>query len=294
LGVDLVEFKTCTYDCIYCQLGRTTNRTVKRTEYVPLECVVNEVASKLNVRPLPDYVTLSGSGEPTLHSRLGELIAAIKKISTIPVAVLTNGSLLRDRHVRKGLLQADLVIPSLDAGNDRLFQYVNRPHPRIRFAEMLEGLVEFRREFPKPIWLEVFILSGVTTVDSEVSKIVQAVERILPDRVQLNTVTRPPAESYAMPASREVLERIARRFPVETEVIGGYHGALDHPSSRVTADGLLALLKRRPCTLLDLADGLGVHPNEVLKEIGCLLEGQLVRAEVLNGTTFYRSAESGV
>jgi len=291
LGVDLVEFKTCTYDCIYCQLGRTTNKTVKRAEYVPLERVVNEVAGKLNVRPLPDYITLSGSGEPTLHGRLGELISAVKKISTIPVAVLTNGSLLWDRQVRKGLSQADLVIPSLDAGTDRTFQYVNRPHPRIRFAEMVDGLVEFRREFAKPIWLEVFILSGVTTLDSEVNEMVQAVERILPDRVQLNTVNRPPTEPYAMPASREMLERIARRFPVETEVIGGYHGAEDHPSTRATSDGLLALLRRRPCSLPDLANGLGVHPNEIMKVMGPLLESRCVDAKVLNGTTFYRSTE---
>ncbi len=291
LGVDLVEFKTCTYDCIYCQLGRTTNKTVKRAEYVPLERVVNEVAGKLNVRPLPDYITLSGSGEPTLHGRLGELISAVKKISTIPVAVLTNGSLLWDRQVRKGLSQADLVIPSLDAGTDRTFQYVNRPHPRIRFAEMVDGLVEFRREFAKPIWLEVFILSGVTTIDSEVNEMVQAVERILPDRVQLNTVNRPPTEPYAMPASREMLERIARRFPVETEVIGGYHGAEDHPSTRATSDGLLALLRRRPCSLPDLANGLGVHPNEIMKVMGPLLESRCVDAKVLNGTTFYRSTE---
>jgi len=291
LGVDLVEFKTCTYDCIYCQLGRTTNKTVKRADYVPFEGVLSEVTAKLNLRPLPDYITLSGSGEPTLYGRLGELIAAIKKLSSIPIAVLTNGSLLGDPLVRKGLLQADLVIPSLDAGSDRIFQYVNRPHPRIRFADMLDGLVQFRREFAKSIWLEVFILSGVTTVDAEIDRIVEAVGRIRPDRVQLNTVSRPPAEPYAMPASRERLDHIATRFPVQTEVIKDYGAKATEPSSRLTTNALLDLLRRRPCSLLDLVNGLGMHPNQIMKEMGPLLESRCVEVRVLCGTTFYRSVE---
>jgi len=288
LGVDLVEYKTCTYDCIYCQLGRTLNKTVRRSACVALEPVLGEITRRLAVRPQPDYITLSGSGEPTLYARIGELIDAIKKISTVPVAVLTNGSLLGDPRVREDLWHADLVVPSLDAGDDRMFQYVNRPHPRIKFADMLAGLVAFRREFAKPIWLEVFILGGVTTVDAEVDKIAEAAGRIQPDRVQLNTVSRPPAESYAMPASREQLERIAKRFPVQTEVIGEGRTQVNDRSSRVVTDALLDLLRRRPCSLPDLANGLGVHPSEVSKEIQRLLDQHLVRAEILNGCTFYK------
>ncbi|MGD2175646.1 MAG: radical SAM protein, partial [Candidatus Brocadiaceae bacterium] len=144
LGIDLVPFKTCSYDCIYCQLGRTTLKTTERREWVPLDLVLEEVEEKLNSEP--DYITLSGSGEPTLFSRLGELIGHIKNITDIPVAVLTNGSLLWRKTVRDNLQEADLVIPSLDAGNESMFRYVNRPAPQLSFYEVAEGLITFRRE----------------------------------------------------------------------------------------------------------------------------------------------------
>ncbi|MBN2512679.1 MAG: radical SAM protein, partial [Sedimentisphaerales bacterium] len=138
LGVDLVPFKTCSYDCIYCQLGRTTNKTLERKEWLPLAEITDQLKQKLYLKP--DYITLSGSGEPTLFSRCRDLIGKIKESTDVPVAVLTNGSLLWMPEVRESLLEADLVIPSLDAGSERLFQYVNRPHPDISFDKMLEGL----------------------------------------------------------------------------------------------------------------------------------------------------------
>ena len=143
----MVPFKTCSYDCVYCQLGRTTNRTIERKEYVPLGDVLEELDRRLAEGPAPDYVTLSGSGEPTLYSRLGELIAGIKERTDRPVAVLTNGSLLWDADVQEALLEADLVIPSLDAGDDAIFQWVNRPHPAVSFERMVAGLETFCRRF---------------------------------------------------------------------------------------------------------------------------------------------------
>ncbi|GAG90670.1 unnamed protein product, partial [marine sediment metagenome] len=154
LGIDLVPFKTCTYDCIYCQLGRTTNKTLARKDWAPINRVIKQLSSKLDSKP--DYITLSGSGEPTLFSRLEELISKIKNITDIPVAVLTNGSLLWLPEVRNALKAADMVVPSLDAGSSQIFQYVNRPHRDITFSRMLEGLVKFRNEYNGKYWLEVF------------------------------------------------------------------------------------------------------------------------------------------
>jgi wyosine [tRNA(Phe)-imidazoG37] synthetase (radical SAM superfamily) len=162
LGVDLVPFKTCTYDCIYCQLGRTTEKTNLLKEYAPIERILAELKKKLALGPRPDYVTLSGSGEPTLHCRIGELIHQIKRVTPIPLAVLTNGSLLWSRCVQDALMEADLVLPSLDAGDERLFRYVNRPDELIQFETMVQGLREFNARFKKPVWLEVFLLAGVT------------------------------------------------------------------------------------------------------------------------------------
>lgn len=212
LGVDLVPFKTCSYDCIFCQLGRTTRKTLERKEYVPVKDVLSELRSSLSEGSLPDYVTLSGSGEPTLHSRLEELIVGIKNLTGIPLAVLTNGSLLFDPEVRHSLDRADVVIPSLDVGDDRLFQHVNRPHPDLSFSSLVEGLRSFRRDFSRQIWLEVFLIAGVTDIQAEAEKIASLVRETFPDRIHLNTVERPPAESCALPVPKNTLERLAALF----------------------------------------------------------------------------------
>ena len=189
LGVDLTPFKTCSYDCIYCQLGRTTRRRSTK-EWIPLDRIVAQLPERLTSQP--DYITLSGSGEPTLYSRVGELIARIKTLTDVPVAVLTNGSLLWQEALRGQLFQADLVVPSLDAGSEAMFQAVNRPHEQISFGQMVDGLVAFRQEFKGAYWLEVMVVGGYTATVEEIGKLAVCVDRIRPDRVQLNTVTRPP------------------------------------------------------------------------------------------------------
>ena len=149
LGVDIVPFKVCTYDCIYCQLGRTTQKTLDRAVLVPINQVVQELEGVLGRVPRPDYVTVSGSGEPTLHAELGRLTAQIKKITDVPLAIITNGSLLFRAEVREACRTADLVVPSLDAGDESAFQYVNRPHPSLSFEQVVQGLIQFREEYDK-------------------------------------------------------------------------------------------------------------------------------------------------
>lgn len=223
LGIDLVPFKTCSYDCIYCQLGRTTNKTTDLLEYVPVDGVLAELAEKLQAGPTPDFIGLAGSGEPTLHARLGEIIAGIKGLTRVPVAVLTNGSLLWKPEVRAGLARAELVLPSLDAGSQPSFEQVNRPHADVSFARMVEGLLAFSQEFRGEIWLEVFILAGLTDRPNEIGRIAAIVEQLRPARIQLNTVSRPPAETTALAASRAVLESLCGLFASPCEVIADYH-----------------------------------------------------------------------
>lgn len=265
LGVDLVPFKTCTYDCVYCQLGRTTHKTIERREWVPLDDVVAAVREALPTQP--DYITLSGSGEPTLYSRIGELIERIHGLTDIPVAVLTNGSLLWDAEVRAQVATADLVVPSLDAGDESLFRAVNRPHTRLSFAQMLHGLVNFRDEYPGPIWLEVFILGGYTAIPAEARRIAEHARAIRPERVQLNTVTRPPAEEFAVAVDRPRLEEIAAAFDPPAEVVADYRGVHALPEFGATRQAVIDLLARRPCSLDDIVAGLGAHRNEVLKYV---------------------------
>jgi wyosine [tRNA(Phe)-imidazoG37] synthetase (radical SAM superfamily) len=231
--------------------GHTTHKTIERKEYAPIIDVLDEVERKLAAGPPPDYITLSGSGEPTLNSRIGDLIRGIKSLTHIPVAVLTNGSLLWEREVSEALMAADLVIPSLDAGDERMFRYVNRPHGKLAFDTMVAGLAEFTQLFAGPVWLEVFLLAGVTGIADEVEKIAGLAERIRPARIQLNTVSRPPAEEFAMAVPRDLLERFKTRFPGTAEVICEREaGEAPASSAQETTDAdIMALLRRRPCTV---------------------------------------------
>jgi len=283
LGVDLVPFKTCTYDCIYCQLGRTTHKTVERREWVPLAQVVAELQERLASRP--DYVTLSGSGEPTLYSRVGDLIDRIRSLTHIPLAVLTNGSLLWQEDVRRQLMDAHLVMPSLDAGDRSMFNAVNRPHADIAFEQVLEGLIAFRDEYRGQYWLEVFLLGGHTAVLADARKIAECVGRIKPDRVLLNTVTRPPAEDYAAAVPRRHLRELAALFDPAAEVIADFRGVHVEEGFVATRQAVLQLLQRRPCSADDIAQGLGIHRNEAAKHVQELLARGLVdRVSSAQGT----------
>jgi len=290
LGVDLVPFKTCTYDCIYCQLGRTTCKTIERECYVPVDDVLSELSEKLRQELKPDYVTLSGSGEPTLHKDIGRVIEEVKRMTTVPVAVLTNGSLLWQEEVRHSLLEADVVIPSLDAGDETLFRYVNRPHTDLSFDRVVEGLRMFRRKFKEQIWLEVLLLGGVTGIQAEVEKIARLAEEISPDKVQLNTVTRPPAEDFALPVFMDHMHQLVNAFRVRAEVLADFHEAGPLSTGEVEDEDILGLLRRRPCTVRDIAHGSGLHPSEVAKRIGVLTTGGDVLAKRKDGEVFYSAS----
>ncbi|MHB8772906.1 MAG: radical SAM protein [Syntrophales bacterium] len=290
LGVDLVPFKTCTYDCIYCQLGRTTDKTTERKVCAAPEAICSELERKLFCGPPPDYISLAGSGEPTLNTGIGELIVKIKGMTNIPVAVITNGSLLWRDDVRAALMAADLVLPSLDAGDEDMFRYVNRPHPDISFERMSTGLSDFVRLYPGPVWLEVFLLAGVTAIPGEIEKIDVLLRKIRPERVQLNTVTRPPTEEFAGAVSEERMDVLKELFSGRVEVIrrhtpGEFRAA---QTGQSTAD-IISLLRRRPCTLAGLSAGLSLPPGELLKRLDTLCTHGSVTAIRAHEDIFYRA-----
>jgi len=288
LGVDLVPFKVCTYDCVYCQLGRTTNKTVERGAYVDVGEVLEELGRKLAEGDTPDYISLAGSGEPTLNLGLGELIAGIKKMTEIPVAVLTNGSLLWRKDVQDELMAADLVLPSLDAGDRQLFEHVNRPHPGIGFEQMVEGLVTFTKRFPGEVWLEVMLLAGMTGISADVKRIAELVQRINPARTQLNTVCRPPAEDFAFPLPPERMCSLAKLFPGKVEIIAETSSAQADSLRGAHDEELLALLCRRPCTPSGVAQGLGIHLTEAIKHLEALLAAGKLEKVFVEGNLFYQ------
>jgi wyosine [tRNA(Phe)-imidazoG37] synthetase (radical SAM superfamily) len=289
-GVDIVPFKVCTLDCIYCQLGKTTEKTIERKDYVDIGAVLAELREGLARGLQADFITISGSGEPTLNSRLGELIDGIRNITDIPVAILTNGTLLYREDVRADCAKADVVLPSLDAGDEQSFQKVNRPHKDISIEKLIDGLCAFRNEFSGQIWLEVFIVEGLNTDSEQISKIKDAVERIHPDKVQLNTAVRPTAEMGVERVDAEKLQVIASRLGEKCEVVAdfspGRHGKLTESK----AEDVLSMLKRRPCSLNDICSGLGIHRNEALKYITHFQQQGFVDSEQKGGTVFFKAS----
>jgi wyosine [tRNA(Phe)-imidazoG37] synthetase (radical SAM superfamily) len=289
LGVDLVPRKVCSYDCTYCQLGPTTVLTTERAEYFPTSEILADVASWLKQDGQTDYITLSGSGEPTLHSGLADIISAIQAMTSIPCAVLTNGSLLWVDEVAAACAEADLVLPSLDAADDNTFKRINRPHPSIAFDSMLEGLRSFGQRSLAPVWLEIMLVEGENDAPEHISEFRETIKQLAPKRVQLNTVVRPPSVRGVKPVSLERLGGIAKELG-GAEIVVAQDATVAHRSRPDLSKDILGLLARRPCTVLDIAGGLGVHENEVLKHLDSLLVLKLVVAIQPNGKTFYRAA----
>lgn len=293
LGVDIIPFKYCSYDCVYCQLGRTTDKTIGRREYVPVNDVLEELKIRLKEGPEPAYISLAGSGEPTLNSGIGRLIRGIKSVTDIPVAVLTNGSLLGIPEVRESLMSADLALPSLDAGSEEFFQAVNRPHPEIAFGPMVEGLARFTNEFPGSVWLEVMVMGGLTGFRKEIEKIARACETIGPERVQLNTVYRPPAEDWAGAVSSSAMNEIKKVFSGYVEIVSpsDVSGSTGSGSFEEREDSVLGMIRRRPCTAADVAAGLGLHITDAVKILDSLCKGGKAVSERLEDRIYYRPAD---
>ncbi len=288
LGIDLVPHKICTCDCIYCQIGKTTERTLVRKEYIPAEEILEEVGRFLKEETSGiDHLSLSGSGEPTLHSKIGSMIEEIKDLTSIPVAVITNGSLLYEEEVRRDLLHADIVLPSLDAASPEVFNQVNRPLAGFSVEKMIEGLVEFRKVFEGQIWLEILFCKGINDGQEELLKLKKAINRIQPDLIHLNTVVRPPSEQWAIPLNQKEMGRINAFFGEKASVISEFDR---HPSSSVGRDvneEIVKILRRRPLSSADLSRGMGISENELDHYVKTLIQEGRIRKRIFGGSIYY-------
>jgi wyosine [tRNA(Phe)-imidazoG37] synthetase (radical SAM superfamily) len=292
LGVDPVPFKTCTLDCLYCQLGPTPVKTVERKEYVPAAEIIAELEKKLEEGGRIDWITLSGSGEPTLYSKIGEIIRAAKRMTEIPVAVLTNGTLLGDPRVRDDLMAADLVIPSLDAGSEETFRRVNRPLPSLSFADVVKGMEEFSKSFTGRVWLEVMLVRGINDSREELELMASLIQKIKPEKVQLNSVERPPAfeEAKAMSEGemREARRLLEGLLPgIEVETVMEFREETRSAGQHNIEKTVLEYLRRRPATVGDLAMTLGLHRTEVIKYLQHLRTAGSVEMKELGGKDYF-------
>ena len=290
LGVDLTPFKTCCFDCIFCQLGRTQAKTVVRREYVPLDMVLAEIEEWLVNDGRADYITLSGSGEPTLHSSFGKVLEHLHGVK-IPSVLLTNGTLLTLPEVRDAAVHADIVKVSLSAWDQRSFESINRPHKQLQFSKIVAGIETFRNQFKGQLWMEIFVLMGLNSMPNCAKKIAAHLKKVNPDQIHLNTVVRPPAEDFAGALPEDRLKALTHLFEPPASVIAEYSSNYAK-NVQINEATILAMLQRRPCTMNQIAKVFGMHINEVSKYLGKLMRRNVIHAVHKEQDVYYAAVKA--
>ena len=290
LGIDVIPHKTCSYNCIYCQLGSEENTITDLTNYYSVDEIIYELKEALLNNKNIDYITFTGSGEPTLYKDLKKLIYEIKQITDIPVCIITNGSLLYKQEMRSNLLLADLIIPSLDAGNEETFKLIDNPNKEIDFDKMVEGLIEFKKVFKGEYWLEIFLLKDINDNEDELDDIIKIVKKIKPDRIQLITATRRVANEKAKALSDEELKKIKKYFNSKCDIkIDIPNISENHKGNTriLTEEDIVNFLIRQPDTAYIIAKSFNENERKVKELLDLLIKKNKVREEIVNGVISY-------
>ncbi|HQK06318.1 MAG TPA: radical SAM protein [Spirochaetota bacterium] len=293
LGVDLIPRKTCTLNCIYCECGKTTKLTIQRKEWVPINDVIDELKRYLKENPCPEYITFSGSGEPTLHTGIGIILDFLKEQhGTFKTAVLTNGTLLYMPQVREELLGADVVIPSLDAATQETFKKINMPHPSLNIQTIINGITEFKKIFKGKLILEIFIIPEINDNNNDLDALKHAILTIHPDEVQLNTLDRPGILSSIRAATMDELEHIIQYWQLpNVSIISSPSSHIDkvHTAYRYDIESaILETIARRPCTVNDIAQIININSDELNKYLDDLEAQRKITRVVQNRGIFYK------
>jgi wyosine [tRNA(Phe)-imidazoG37] synthetase (radical SAM superfamily) len=291
LGVDIIPRKYCNFDCIYCQVGKTTSKNVTRRKFFEVDEVVKEICDTVRCGEKIDYITFSGSGEPTLNQNLGATIQEVKRVINIPIAVITNSSLLSFEEVRNDLIGADVVLPSLDAASDEMFKRINRPQANIELLEIVEGIKSFRKHYKGLIWLEIMVIKGLNDAPEELQRLSAMVNSLNVDKVHLNTVTRPPSEKDAGPLNEKKLDRIRKVFGHRCEVISSFAMEGIHQEQQGWTGMLVDTLKRRSLSMNDIMKITGASPFRAKKELAAMEKKGLIKTYRLGHEVYYTAVE---
>ena len=289
LGVDIIPNKLCSLDCVYCEVGVTDKRGLARKEYLPANEILIEVKEVIVEYPDLDHITISGSGEPTLNSKIGDIIRGIKQMTKIPVAVLTNGTLLNLPEVRRDLMDADIVSPSLDAVSADVFEKVDRPNPKLRIDTIIDGIKVFRQEYQGRMWIEILFVKGMNDHDEEVFKMKQVLDEIQPERIHLNTVIRPPAYAIAQPVGEDRLKEIQKILGWRSEIIGIFKETQKIQEHTIDEQAILALLKRRAMTVDQMTESLAMRKKEIIASLKQLDQEKFIKSYMFNGEEYYQA-----
>jgi wyosine [tRNA(Phe)-imidazoG37] synthetase (radical SAM superfamily) len=268
LGIDTIPLKTCNWNCVYCQLGRSRPLVIERRVYFPVEEILSEVqeALRMHEQGEVDWVTFVGSGEPTLHSEMGRLIRGVKKLTDLPIAVITNGSLLYMPEVRQELSVADAVLPTLDAGCSALFRRINRPHPGISYELFVEGLTAFREIYRGKLWVEVMLVRGLNDTEQALSDLARVMRQLAPDGIHITLPTRPPAETWVEPSDEEGLMRASVILGETATVVHPAEGTFRIKTQGPLQENILSLITRHPMHKKDLERIFPVRSEDDLEQ----------------------------
>lgn len=294
LGIDTIPLKTCNWNCVYCQLGRSEPLINQRRAYFPREAILAEVAEALAEHEAGeiDWITFVGSGEPTLHSDIGWLIREVKKLSDLPLAVITNGSLLYLPEMRAELAPADAVMPTLDAGNPELYRKINRPWPELTFETLITGLRAFRADYAGKLWIETMLMKGLNDSEEALRELAGVMQSIGPDQVHLLLPTRPPAETWVQPADEEGIMRATAILGEIAEVLHPKTGVFDLSGFDDPLDGVVAIITRHPMRETQIRGALAAYlaPEAIDRALARLLDSG--RAQVIEryGVRFWSAA----
>ena len=288
LGVDLMPHKTCTLNCVYCECGKTTHLVKTRKEYVPTRDVIDELDLFLKNGPALDYITFSGSGEPTLHSGIGDIVSFLKThYSVYSVALLTNGTLFDRSEVRDAVRDVDLIVASLDAGTPEVFKRVNSPHPGLDFNAICEGLVTLGRIRRHQLWIEFFIVPGVNDHPSELTAVNAIVDTVGPDKLQLNVLDRPGTEDWVGTADADTLQRVQSFLGRSERIARTVSDKTGRSTEQALVQRILSTIRRRPSTVMDLCQSLGSDQNTIWQHICMLIDEGAIESRSMPRGTFY-------
>lgn len=290
LGIDLIPYKVCSLNCVYCEVGKTTDLTLERKNYINIAPILKELDTFLATNPKLDHITFSGGGEPTLHSQIGEVISYIKtKYPQYKLALITNSSLLWDEQLRNDIKDVDLILPSLDAVSPEVFYQINRHVENLKAQQIIQGLIEFKKIFHGEMFLEIFIIEGINDSEAELTLLKNACLEIKPDLIQLNTLDRPGTEHWVKACSVETLQRIQEFFiPLKTEIIAKVHINQDIPDSMLAEiDVIEKLITNHPMTLDQISKNLNLHVNTVLKYLRYLIKNTRITQSNIDSHVYY-------
>ncbi len=297
LGVDVVPYKYCSMDCVYCEVGATTHLINKAENLVDFEEVIKELDEYISENPKLDYITFSGAGEPLLYTKIGDLINYIKdKYPQYKLALITNSSHIDRQDIQEELLKLDMIMPSLDAVDQAIFEAVNRPHKEIKVSNIINNLIAFNNRFPGEMWLEIFFVPNINDTPEELSRMRDVIAKINPERVQLNALDRPGTEAWVVQEDRNKLEEIKAFFesalPSEilVEIIKKVDKKLydENTSSLEVEEKIISTIRRRPCTAQDMSQMLNVHINAINKVLHKLIEEQKIEGIHQDRGIFYK------